>query len=86
MPALASLLAVAVDRERLANEAFDAEALRRSDTVKTAVLRAVSHDLRSPLSAIGQRGRPGGRAAALTDHDRRELLETIAVEVRRPSK
>jgi two-component system sensor histidine kinase KdpD len=84
LPALASLLAVAVDRERLANEAFDAEALRRSDTIKTAVLRAVSHDLRSPLTAI--RAASDGLEDAtlvLTDDDRRELLDTIGVEVRR---
>jgi two-component system sensor histidine kinase KdpD len=84
LPALASLLAVAVDRERLANEAFEAEALRRSDTMKTAVLRAVSHDLRSPLTAI--RAASDGledETLALTDADRRELLDTISVEVRR---
>ena len=52
LPALASLLGVAIDRERLANEALEAETLRRSDAVKTAVLRSVSHDLRSPLMAI----------------------------------
>jgi two-component system sensor histidine kinase KdpD len=84
LPALASLLAVAVDRERLANDAFEAEALRRSDTIKTAVLRAVSHDLRSPLTAI--RAASDGLEDAtlvLTDDDRRELLDTIGVEVRR---
>ncbi len=52
LPALSSLLGVAIDRERLAREALEAEALRRSDAMKTAVLRAVSHDLRSPLMAI----------------------------------
>ena len=52
IPALASLLGVAVDRERLAAEALEAEALRRTDAMKTALLRAVSHDLRSPLMAI----------------------------------
>jgi two-component system sensor histidine kinase KdpD len=51
LPALASVLAVANDRERLGRKALDAEALRRSDTIKTAILRAVSHDLRSPLTA-----------------------------------
>ena len=84
LPALASLLAVAVDRERLANEAFEAEALRRSDTMKTAVLRAVSHDLRSPLTAI--RAASDGledETLSLTDEDRRDLLDTISVEVRR---
>jgi len=84
LPALASLLAVAVDRERLANEAFDAEALRRSDTVKTAVLRAVSHDLRSPLTAIRAASDGLGDASlALSEGDRRELVDTIGVEVRR---
>ena len=52
LPAVASLVAVAIDRERLAREALEAEALRRSDAIKTALLRAVSHDLRSPLMAI----------------------------------
>ena len=52
LPALAALLAVAVDRAALEAEALEAEALRRSDVVKTALLRAVSHDLRSPLTAI----------------------------------
>jgi len=84
LPALASLLAVAVDRERLANAAFDAEALRRSDTVKTAVLRAVSHDLRSPLTAIRAAGDGlEDETLVLTAEDRRELLDTIRVEVRR---
>ena len=35
-----------------AGEALEAETLRRSDAIKTAILRAVSHDLRSPLTAI----------------------------------
>jgi two-component system, OmpR family, sensor histidine kinase KdpD len=52
VPALASVLGIALDRERLAGEALEAEALRRSDALKTALLRAVSHDLRSPLTAI----------------------------------
>jgi two-component system, OmpR family, sensor histidine kinase KdpD len=52
LPALAALLAVAVDRATLEAEALEAETLRRSDVVKTALLRAVSHDLRSPLTAI----------------------------------
>jgi two-component system sensor histidine kinase KdpD len=84
LPALASLLAVAIDRERLANEAFEAEALRRSDTVKTAVLRAVSHDLRSPLTAIRAASDGlGDETLTLSDADRRELVDTIGVEVRR---
>jgi two-component system sensor histidine kinase KdpD len=52
LPALAALLAVAISRAALEAEALEAETLRRSDVVKTALLRAVSHDLRSPLTAI----------------------------------
>ena len=54
LPALASLLAVARERERLEREAFGAEALRRSDAIKTALIQAVSHDLRTPLATIEQ--------------------------------
>jgi signal transduction histidine kinase len=39
-----------------ARAAVEAETLRRSDAVKTAVLHAVSHDLRSPLTAIRAAG------------------------------
>ena len=43
---------LATRSRRLARQAVEAETLRQSDAVKTAVLRAVSHDLRSPLTAI----------------------------------
>ena len=84
LPALASLLGVAIDRERLAREALDAEAFRRSDAVKTAVLRAVSHDLRSPLMAIlTSAGALARTDFSLTTDDRHELVETILVEAGR---
>jgi two-component system sensor histidine kinase KdpD len=84
LPALASLLGVAIDRERLAREALDAEALRRSDAVKTAVLRAVSHDLRSPLMAIlTSAGALARHDFSLDREDRRELAETILGEAER---
>ena len=84
LPALASLLAVAIDRERLARSAVEAEALRQSDTIKTAVLRAVSHDLRSPLTAIRAAADGlGNPQLQLSEEDRSELLDTITVEVRR---
>jgi len=84
LPALASLVAVALDRERLAREAVEAEALRRSDTIKTAVLQAVSHDLRSPLTAIRVAAESlENPELALDERDRRELLETVRLEVER---
>jgi two-component system sensor histidine kinase KdpD len=84
LPALASILAVAVERERLSRAALEAEALRRSDAIKTAVLRAVSHDLRSPLTAIRAAGEGLGRAdLQLDDADRAQLVETITGEASR---
>jgi two-component system sensor histidine kinase KdpD len=52
VPALEALLAAALERDRLLADVVETAALRRSDVVKTALLRAVSHDLRSPLTAI----------------------------------
>ena len=75
LPALGSLVGVAVDRERLAREAVEAEALRRSDALKTAVLRAVSHDLRTPLMAILTAASAlSRRDLDLESSDRTELL------------
>jgi two-component system sensor histidine kinase KdpD len=82
--ALASLLAVAVDRERLARRALETEALRRSDETKTTILRAVSHDLRTPLTAI--RASTDGLTTPsleLDADDRAALLATIAAEAKR---
>ncbi len=87
LPALAALLAVAIDRSRLEGEALEAETLRRSDLVKTALLRAVSHDLRSPLTGITTAiGALRSETLVFTDHDRRELLDTIAVDADRLSR
>lgn len=84
LPALCSLLGVAIDRERLAREALEAEALRRSDTMKTAVLRAVSHDLRSPLMAIlTAAGALAREDLRLDPKDERELAATILGEGQR---
>jgi K+-sensing histidine kinase KdpD len=75
---------LAAERERLASEALEAEALRRSDAMKTAVLRAVSHDLRSPLMAIlTSAGALAHNELALDPADRRELIETVLGEAER---
>ena len=84
LPALAALLAVAEERDRLERDALEAETLRRSDLVKTALLRAVSHDLRTPLTgirtAVGALRNP---TLLLSDEDRAELLDTIEVDSER---
>ena len=84
LPVLASLLASALDRERLALRALETEGLRRSDAVKTTILRTLSHDLRSPVTAISAAGEMLERDyAALSQAEREELLASIRVEAKR---
>jgi K+-sensing histidine kinase KdpD len=69
---------------RRRSEAVEAEALRRSNIMKTAVLRSVSHDLRSPITAIMTTSEVlGSSGAALSGAERNELLDSIRLQVRR---
>lgn len=43
---------LAVERERLLREAAHLEAIRESEALKTGLLRAVSHDLKTPLTSM----------------------------------
>jgi two-component system sensor histidine kinase KdpD len=52
VPALQSVLAAALHRAELQAEVIETASLRRNDEMKTALLRSVSHDLRTPLTAI----------------------------------
>ena len=81
---LAGLIALGEERERRIREQVNAEALLRSDELKTALLRAVSHDLRSPLQAISAAS--GGLRFAALDDDEQELLDTIGAESGRMSR
>ncbi len=75
---------LATRARRRAFAAAEADTLRRSDAAKTAVLHAVSHDLRSPLTAIraAAEGLESG-SLQLGDEDRAGLLETIRLETAR---
>jgi two-component system sensor histidine kinase KdpD len=85
VPALEALLAAAIERDELLGNRVEAAALRRSDVVKTALLRTVSHDLRSPLTAILAAAEPLG-ASGLTDGERRELSAVVREEGERLSR
>jgi two-component system sensor histidine kinase KdpD len=52
LSAVGSQLAFAIERTRLREEAAEADILRRTDELRTALLNTVSHDLRTPLSSI----------------------------------
>lgn len=84
VPPLEALIAIALQRDQLQAEAVETEALRRSDDVKTALLRAVSHDLRTPLTGIVAAGHALG-ARSVTDGERDELSAAVVSEGERLS-
>ena len=73
---LGRLIDVAVERQRIAEQAAETEAAKRAETARTAILHAISHDLRSPLTAITTAA-SALRAAAITDDERDELIDAI---------
>jgi two-component system sensor histidine kinase KdpD len=79
VPTLAALVAIAQHRDEMQAEAVETAALRRSDDLKTALLRAVSHDLRTPLTSIVAAGHALG-TASLTADDQRELSAAVVEE------
>ncbi|HMH46527.1 MAG TPA: DUF4118 domain-containing protein [Solirubrobacteraceae bacterium] len=85
VPALEALLSAALEREGLLGGVVETAALRRADTVKTALLRAVSHDLRSPLTAISAAGEAVG-SPSLSQQEREEMAAVIQEEARRLSR
>ncbi|HVS99633.1 MAG TPA: DUF4118 domain-containing protein, partial [Solirubrobacterales bacterium] len=83
--ALEEAAALAAERDRMREEAIEAEALQRSDELKTSLLRAVSHDLRTPLTAIIAAG-AALDSPSVTVGERHELSEAVVDEGRRLSR
>jgi len=84
LAATATELRAVIDRAELAGHVAEVDALEKANELRTALLRAVSHDLRSPLSAI---------QASVTSilqedvrwppEDQKEFLQTISEETER---
>jgi two-component system, OmpR family, sensor histidine kinase KdpD len=81
MEAFAGQIAVALERANLAAEAERVRVFVESERLRNSLLSAVSHDLRTPLTAIA------GATSTLLEGDskldaatRRELLESISEE------
>jgi len=85
VPSLEALLGAALARDELQREVVETQALRRSDDIKTALLRAVSHDLRSPLTAIAAAGEALA-SPRLTEAEREELAAAVVGESSRLSR
>jgi two-component system sensor histidine kinase KdpD len=82
---LAELRELSVERDRMEAEAIEAGALRRSDELKSALLRSVSHDLRTPLTSIIAAG-TALDSPTLTEQERHELSEAVVQEGQRLSR
>jgi K+-sensing histidine kinase KdpD len=65
--------------ERAAAQAAEADALRKSEQLKTALLDAVTHDLRTPLTSI-KAAISTIRAESVSPEVQRELFEVIEQE------
>ncbi|MFG2610629.1 DUF4118 domain-containing protein [Streptomyces anulatus] len=76
--AFAAQAAVALDRQRLVDQAEEARKLAEGDRFRTALLAAVSHDLRTPLAGIKASVTSlRSHDVAWSETDREALLEGI---------
>jgi two-component system sensor histidine kinase KdpD len=82
LESVARLVAIAVEREKYIEESAHLAALREGDALKTSLLRAISHDLTTPLTSISIRTEALNRRAA-TDPDLAEDVAGIAEEASR---
>jgi two-component system sensor histidine kinase KdpD len=83
--ALAELEELAAERDRMQAEAIEAGALRRSDELKTSLLRSVSHDLRTPLTSIIAAG-AALDSPSVSAEERHELSEAVVEQGQRLSR
>ncbi|MEU4088835.1 sensor histidine kinase [Streptomyces aureus] len=78
LAAFAAQAVVVLDRQRLQFEADQAKELAEGNRIRTALLAAVSHDLRTPLAGIKAAvSSLRSDDVAWSDEDRAELLEGI---------
>jgi len=76
--------AVAFERVSLAQDAEAAKLRARTEEMRSSLLSAVSHDLRTPLAAIGGAASAlRGGAPGMDDARREEMVETIGDEAAR---
>ena len=84
LSAVADQLGLAVERLQLRQEATETEVLRRTDELRTALMNAVSHDLRTPLSSIVASAESLlQKDVVWSDEQRREFAQVVREEAER---
>ena len=78
----ARLVALAVERERFMEENAHMQALRESEALKTSLLRAISHDLTTPITAVTIRTESLRRRAG-ADKEFLDDVDAVAEETAR---
>ncbi|KKD02292.1 sensor histidine kinase, partial [Streptomyces sp. WM6386] len=87
LAAFAAHVGAAVERARLAEAAAEVEPVRAADRMRTALLRAVGHDLRTPLAAgWAAVASLRSRDVEFSPEDRDELLATADESMARLSR
>ncbi|MGH6762120.1 MAG: DUF4118 domain-containing protein [Phyllobacterium sp.] len=82
--ALADQAAVAIERIQLVADVDQAKLAAEADRLRSALLTSISHDLKTPLSAImGAAGTLKDYSLALPEPDRVDLLSTVVDESER---
>ncbi|HET8539640.1 MAG TPA: sensor histidine kinase KdpD [Anaeromyxobacter sp.] len=83
LEALARQAALAFDRVRLADEARDAALRAKTEELRSGLLSAVSHDLRTPLATITGSATTLRESPDLSPAARRDLVDAICEEAER---
>jgi two-component system sensor histidine kinase KdpD len=77
LDAVGSLVAIAIERAGAVEKLAHAEASRENDRLRSILLDSVTHDFRTPLTAIKASAQSLITDAGLNDNSRRELLGVI---------
>jgi two-component system, OmpR family, sensor histidine kinase KdpD len=80
LEAIGSLIAIAVERARAVENLTRTEASRESERLRSALLDSVTHEFRSPLTAIKASVTTLRSGTKFSDEDQRELLAVIEEE------
>jgi two-component system sensor histidine kinase KdpD len=80
--AIAGVTAIAIERFQLLGERKEAEIVRRGAELKSALLAALSHDLRTPLTAL-RIAVENFSSSAMSEIDRQSQAELMRTEIAR---